>query len=180
MIKKILLLISLIASAAALSAQGSLHDFVVRGIDGGPFDMSRLKGKKVLVVNVASKCGLTPQYEKLQALYEKYGAGDFTIVGFPSNDFRGQEPGTDAEIMEFCTSNYGVTFPMMGKVEVTGDGKVPIYRWLTEKALNGRSDAGVVWNFQKFMIDGSGNWVDVAPPQEDPFSERIVRWIEGR
>jgi len=161
-----------------LQAQTGFHDFKVTDIDGNEFDMSSLKGKKVLVVNVASKCGLTPQYSKLQQLYEKYADKNFVIIGFPANNFRGQEPGTDTEIKEFCSLNYNVTFPLMSKIDVVGKKKAPIYQWLTEKAKNGKRDAKVEWNFQKFMIDENGNWVDFVSPREDPFSEKIVRWIE--
>jgi glutathione peroxidase len=166
--------------AGMVQAQTAFHDFRVAGIDGREFALSSLKGKKVLVVNVASKCGLTPQYAKLQALYEKYGDKGFVIIGFPANNFAGQEPGTDAEIREFCTKNYGVTFPMMSKIDVAGEGKAPIYRWLTEKARNGKMDAEVTWNFQKFLIDENGNWVDFAAPKEDPFCDKIVQWIEKK
>lgn len=176
--KKALLLLSAVMFTAALSAQTSFHSFKVTDIDGREFDMSSLKGKKVLVVNVASKCGLTPQYAGLQQLYEKYADRGFVIVGFPANNFLEQEPGTNAEIKEFCTRNYGVTFPIMSKIDVVGDDKAPIYRWLTEKALNGRQDAEVTWNFQKFMIDENGNWAGFATPRDEPFSDKIVGWIE--
>ncbi|HMM02579.1 MAG: glutathione peroxidase [Dysgonomonas sp.] len=158
----------------------TLHDFKVKDIDGKEFDFSSLKGKKVLVVNVASKCGLTPQYTKLQELYEKYKDKNFVIIGFPANNFNGQEPGTDEEIKTFCTLNYNVSFPMMSKIDVVGDNKAPIYKWLTEKAENGKLDAEVQWNFQKFMIDENGHLVDFVPPREDPFCEKIVKWIEQK
>ena len=163
-----------------LQAQTGFYDFKVTDIDGKTFDMSTLKGKKVLVVNVASKCGLTPQYAKLQELYEKYGDDNFVIIGFPANNFLRQEPGTDAEIKEFCSLNYNVTFPMMSKIDVTGKNKAPIYQWLTEKAKNGKKNVRVQWNFQKFMIDENGNWVDFVTPREDPFSEKIVQWLEKK
>ena len=166
--------------AGILQAQTTLYNFKVTDIDGKEFDMSSLKGKKVLIVNVASKCGLTPQYAKLQELYEKYGDKNFVIIGFPANNFREQEPGTNAEIKEFCTQNYGVTFPIMSKIDVIGENKAPIYQWLTEKAKNGKMDTEVQWNFQKFMIDENGNWVDFAAPREEPFSEKIVQWIERK
>ncbi|MDR1717859.1 MAG: glutathione peroxidase [Prevotella sp.] len=158
----------------------TLHDFKVKDIDGKEFDFSSLKGKKVLVVNVASKCGLTPQYTKLQELYEKYKDKNFVIIGFPANNFNGQEPGTDEEIKTFCTLNYNVSFPMMSKIDVVGDNKAPIYKWLTEKAENGKLDAEVQWNFQKFMIDENGHLVDFVPPREDPFCDKIVKWIEQK
>ncbi|NDV95964.1 glutathione peroxidase [Dysgonomonas sp. 521] len=158
--------------------QTSLYDFKVKDIDGKDFDMASLKGKKVLVVNVASKCGLTPQYEKLQQLYEKYKNQDFIVIGFPANNFNGQEPGTNEDIKTFCVLNYDVTFPMMSKIDVVGKDKAPIYKWLTEKSQNGKIDAEVQWNFQKFMIDENGHLIDFVPPREDPFSEKIVKWIE--
>lgn len=155
----------------------TLHDFTVKDIDGNDFDLASLKGKKVLVVNVASKCGLTPQYEQLQQLYEKYGDKQFVVIGFPANNFKDQEPGTNLEIKEFCTANYGVTFPLMDKISVAGDDQAPLYRWLTQKAENGKIDKEVTWNFQKFLIDEEGHLVDVVMPQESPMSEKIVNWL---
>ncbi|MDR1882400.1 MAG: glutathione peroxidase [Prevotella sp.] len=155
-----------------------LYDFKVTDIDGKEFDFSSLKGKKVLIVNVASKCGLTPQYSKLQELYEKYKDRNFVIVGFPANNFKGQEPGTNEEIKTFCTLNYNVSFPMMSKIDVAGANKAPIYKWLTEKTENGKLDTDVQWNFQKFMIDESGHLVDFVLPRENPFCDKIVKWIE--
>ncbi len=159
-------------------AQVSLYDFKVKDIDGNNFDLSSLKGKKVLVVNVASKCGLTPQYNKLQDLYEKYKDRNFVVIGFPANNFNGQEPGTNEEIKTFCTLNYNVSFPMMSKIDVVGDKKAPLYKWLTEKSQNGKMDAEVQWNFQKFMIDENGKLVDFVTPREDPFCDKIINWIE--
>jgi glutathione peroxidase len=178
--KKLLLLLAGIMFAGIVMAQTKFYDFKVTDIDGKEFDMSSLKGKKVLIVNVASKCGLTPQYAKLQKLYEKYGDDNFVIIGFPANNFGSQEPGTNVEIKKFCTGNYDVTFPMMSKIDVVGDNKAPIYQWLTEKAKNGKMDAEVKWNFQKFMIDENGNLVDFAPPSEDPLSDKITQWIEKK
>lgn len=157
----------------------TFHDFTVKDIDGKEFDLASLKGKKVLVVNVASKCGLTPQYEDLQALYDKYKDRNFTVIGFPANNFAGQEPGTIAQIKEFCTLNYGVTFPMMDKISVKGKDQAPVYNWLTHKSENGKIDQEVTWNFQKFMIDEEGNLVDVVQPKESPMSEKIIKWITG-
>lgn len=158
----------------------TVYDFKVTDIDGKEFDFSSLKGKKILVVNVASKCGLTPQYTKLQELYEKYKDNNFVIVGFPANNFNGQEPGTDEEIKTFCTLNYNVSFPMMSKIDVVGENKAPIYKWLTEKAENGKLNTEVQWNFQKFMIDENGHLVDFVLPREDPFCDKIVKWIEQK
>lgn len=160
------------------ASESSFYDFSVKDIDSNDFPLAKLKGKKVMVVNVASKCGLTPQYKELQTLYEKYGGDKFTIIAFPANDFMGQEPGTDAEIKEFCTKNYGVTFPVMSKIAVTGDGMHPLYRWLTEEKYNGVRDVKMEWNFQKFLIDEQGKLVDVIPPREKPDSEKVIRWIE--
>jgi glutathione peroxidase len=164
--------------AGAVSAQKTLHNFKTQTIDGTEFDLASLKGKKVLVVNTASKCGLTPQYKELEALYNKYKDRNFVIIGFPANNFLSQEPGSNDEIKEFCEINYGVTFPMMSKVSVKGKDQDPIYNWLTNKSENGKVDAEVSWNFQKFMIDENGNLVDFANPRESPMSERIVSWIE--
>lgn len=157
----------------------TLHDFIVKDIDGNEFDLATLKGKKVLVVNVASKCGLTPQYEDLQALYEKYGDEKFVIIGFPANNFMGQEPGSNEEIKEFCSMNYGVTFPMMDKISVKGKNQAPIYKWLTKSSENGKIDQVVTWNFQKFMVDEEGRVVDVVMPKESPMSDKIINWITG-
>jgi glutathione peroxidase len=157
---------------------GNVYDFTVKTIDGEDFSLSKLKGKKVMIVNVASKCGLTPQYEQLQSLYEKYRDKGFVIVGFPANNFGRQEPGSNEEIKEFCTRNYGVTFPMMQKISVKGDDMAPLYRWLTQKSENGKEDAEVTWNFQKFLIDENGNLVKSIPPKTVPLSEEIIAWIE--
>lgn len=157
----------------------SFYDFKVQTIDGKEFDLASLKGKKVLVVNTASKCGYTPQYKDLEKLYEQYGGDKFTIIGFPANNFMKQEPGTNDEIKEFCTVNYGVTFQMMAKISVKGDDIHPLYKWLTEKSENGVMDAPVKWNFQKFMIDENGRLVDYAAPADKPMSDKIVNWIKG-
>ncbi len=155
----------------------TLHDFTVKDIDGNDFALSSLKGKKVLVVNVASRCGLTPQYEELQQLYTLYQKENFVVIGFPANNFNGQEPGTNREIKAFCTGKYGVAFPMMDKISVKGEDIAPLYRWLTHKDENGVKEQEVTWNFQKFMIDEEGRLVDVVMPRESPLSDRIVKWI---
>jgi glutathione peroxidase len=177
--KYITILITLTVMNAGLYAQTkkSFHDFTVETIDGQEFDLTRLKGKKVLVVNTASKCGFTPQYADLQKLYEQFGGDDFEIIGFPANNFLRQEPGTNTEIKEFCTVNYGVTFPMMAKISVKGNDMHPVYQWLTRKEENGVMDSTVKWNFQKYLIDEEGNLVDVAYSKENPLSDRIVSWI---
>jgi len=164
----------------AIAQTKTLYDFKATTLDGKTFDLSSLKGKKVLVVNTASKCGLTPQYATLQKLYDTYKDRNFVIIGFPANNFAQQEPGTNAEIQEFCKLNYGVTFPMMSKISVKGDDIAPIYKWLTLKSLNGVVDAEVQWNFQKFMVDEQGNLVGFVSPKEKPDSEKIINWIEGK
>ena len=174
MILPTLLMISMISFA---QPGKTFHDFTVKTIDGQTISLSQFKGKKVLVVNTASRCGLTPQYADLEKLYQQYGGEKFTIIGFPANNFLGQEPGTNEEIQQFCQVNYGVTFPMMAKISVKGDDIDPLYQWLTTKELNGVMDAKVTWNFQKFMIDENGHLVDMVPPKEKPFTEKIISWI---
>ena len=157
----------------------SFYDFKVKDIDGKPFDLSSLKGKKVLVVNTASKCGYTPQYADLEKLYMQYKDKNFVIIGFPANNFNNQEPGTNAEIKNFCTANYGVSFPMMSKISVKGSDMDPLYQWLTEKKLNGVMDSQVGWNFQKYLIDEKGNLVDMVPTKETPFTDKIINWLNN-
>lgn len=167
----------LILFAAIGFAQNSFYDFKVKDIDENDFDFSTLKGKKVLVVNTASKCGFTPQYEQLQELYEKHGDKNFTIIGFPANNFMKQEPGTNEEIAEFCQKNYGVTFQMMSKISVKGDDMHPLYQWLTTKSKNGVMDSKVGWNFQKYLIDENGKLVEMLEPKVKPNDDKIVSWI---
>lgn len=162
-----------------VDAPRSFHALKVLDITGSPFDMTALRGSKVLVVNTASKCGFTPQYAGLEELYKRYGGDGFTIIGFPSNDFLGQEPKSEAEIAEFCQVNYGVTFPMMSKVHVKGRDIHPVYQWLTEKSHNGALDSKVKWNFQKYLIDEQGRLIAVFPPNTDPLSDEIVSRITG-
>jgi glutathione peroxidase len=158
----------------------TLYDFKVKAIDGSNYDLSQLKGKKVLIVNTASKCGHTPQYADLEKLYETYKDKGFIILGFPANNFMHQEPGTNEEIASFCTRNYGVTFPMMEKISVKGDDIDPLYGWLTQKSQNGKIDAEVSWNFQKFMIDENGHVVGYEKPSTSPMSDEIINWINGK
>ncbi len=160
-----------------LSAQ-SFHDFKATDINGKLIDMSNFKGKKLLIVNTASKCGYTPQYKDLQDLYIKYGSEKFEIIGFPANNFSEQEPGSDKEIAKFCQDNFGVTFTMMSKISVKGDDIHDIYKWLTKKSENGVKDAEIKWNFQKFMIDENGNFVDVVMTQIKPQESIIIKWLE--
>jgi glutathione peroxidase len=164
----------------SVKGQTSFYDLKTKTIDGKEFDFSSLKGKKVLVVNTASKCGYTPQYEDLEKLYQTYKDKNFVIIGFPANNFMRQEPGTNSEIKEFCTKNYGVAFQMMEKISVKGDDMDPVYLWLTSKIKNGKMDSEVKWNFQKYMIDEKGNLVDIAYSKEKPMSDKIVNWINNK
>ena len=178
---KYIIMAMILFSTTGIQAQDkNFYSFTVETIDGKDLPLSTFKGKKVLVVNTASKCGFTPQYEDLQKLYEQYGGDDFVIIGFPANNFLRQEPGTNEEIKEFCSINYGVTFPMMAKISVKGKDIHPLYEWLTKKKNNGVMDANVSWNFQKFMIDEEGNLVGMVPPKAKPFDDRIISWITGK
>ena len=142
----------MLISTAGFARSSGFYDFKVRTLEGGDFDLSLLKGKKVMVVNTASKCGNTPQYKELEELYEKY-QGDLVIIGFPANNFLNQEPGTAEEIRQFCTENYGVTFPMMEKISVKGKDIHPLYQWLTSKDLNGVMDSKVTWKMNMVKLN---------------------------
>ncbi len=157
----------------------SIHTFKCEDINGQSYDLAQLKGKKVLVVNTASKCGLTPQYEELEKLYSLYKDSNFVVVGFPANNFMGQEPGSNENIAAFCQKNYGVSFPMMSKISVKGKDMHPIYQFLTQKAKNGLEDNQVQWNFQKYLLDEEGFLVKVIYPQTSPMDASIVDWIKG-
>ena len=167
------------AEIATPMEKQSIYQFKVTDLSGKEFDFASLKGKKILVVNTASKCGLTPQYEGLQGLYEKYKDQNFIVVGFPANNFMSQEPGTSAEIASFCEKNYGVTFPMMDKISIKGNDMAPIYQFLTQKSKNGLEDSEVQWNFQKYLIDENGYVVKVVGPQTSPTDPEIVDWIKA-
>ena len=158
----------------------SVHEFTVENISGDNFDFTELKGKKIMIVNTASKCGLTPQYLDLEELYQRYKDQGLVIVGFPSNDFMSQEPGTNEDILAFCQKNYGVTFPMMSKVKVKGKDKCEIYEYLTDKSKNGFEDSKVKWNFQKYLLNEDGFLVDVIAPTTPPNDAQIISWIEGK
>ena len=177
-VKTIISLSILFCLTIIVNGQKSFHDFIVTNIEGNEFALSQLKGKKVLVVNTASKCGLTPQYEQLEILYQEFGGDDFVILGFPANNFMKQEPGTDEEILDFCRKNYGVSFPMMSKISVKGEDIHPLYFWLTNKSENGKMDSKVKWNFQKFLIDEDGKLVGVVSPGKSPYSDKILSWIK--
>jgi glutathione peroxidase len=166
-----------IAMAFTTSGSKSLHQFKVKTLEGADYNFADLKGKKILIVNTASECGYTPQYKDLEALYEKYKAKNFIIVGFPCNDFGGQEPGTSADIKAFCTKNFGVTFPLMEKTSIETS---PVYQWLTHKTENGVLDAKVKWNFNKFLVDENGNLVKYLASNVKPMDAEITNWIEGK
>lgn len=155
----------------------SIHTFTVKDISGNDFNLSSLKGKKVMVVNTASKCGLTPQYEQLEELYQTYKDSNFVIVGFPANNFMAQEPGTNEEIAEFCQKNYGVSFLMMSKISVKGDDMHEVYKFLTTKTLNGVEDSEVKWNFQKYLLNEEGKLEKVIGPRTLPNDPEIIKWI---
>ena len=155
-----------------------LYSLTATDIHGQPFSFGSLRGKKVLIVNTASECGNTPQYAQLQELYETYQDKGLVILGFPSNDFGGQEPGTEAEIETFCQQNYGVTFPMMSKVHTKGAEQHPVYQWLTLKAMNGVQDSEVEWNFHKFLIDTEGHLVMSLSAEMSPLDDRVMSWLQ--
>jgi glutathione peroxidase len=159
--------------------RSGFYDFKVKTLEGDEFDFSSLKGKKVMVVNTASKCGFTPQYKELEEVYEKY-KDNLVIIGFPANNFLHQEPGSATEIRQFCTENYGVTFPMMEKISVKGKDMHPLYKWLTSKEENGVIDSQVKWNFQKYLIDENGKLVEVIYSNEKPTSDKVIAWITSK
>jgi glutathione peroxidase len=158
----------------------TIYRFKVKDLYGKEFDFSTLKGKKILIVNTASECGLTPQYKDLEAIYEKYKDKNFVIVGFPANNFGSQEPGSNEEIAKFCEKNYGVTFPMMSKISVKGKDMTEIYQYLTQKSRNGLQDSQVEWNFQKYLINEEGKLVKVLSPRVLPTDAEIVGWINRK
>lgn len=174
-----LLFFLMLITITAFSQSSGFYDFKVKTLEGHDFDFSSLKGKKVMIVNTASKCGNTPQYKDLEEVYEKYHDNNFVIIGFPANNFGEQEPGTAAEIRKFCSENYGVTFPMMEKISVKGDDMAPLYRWLTSKEKNGVMDSEVKWNFQKYLIDENGKLVDVILTKEKITSDKVIAWISS-
>jgi len=185
------LLVLALSSAAALSMRSrwqkpskpigtnkmSFYDLTINSIDGKEMHMSDFKGKYVLCVNVASKCGYTPQYEDLEKLYEQY-QGKLVIIGFPCNQFLGQEPGTSEEIVSFCQKNYGVTFPLTEKIDVKGKNQHGVYQWLTQKTLNGVADGNVKWNFHKFLISPEGNWLAEFPSSVKPLDAELTSLIK--
>lgn len=176
--KRYILILVLTILGSTSFSQTTIYGFTVKDLSDSPFDFSTLKGKKIMIVNTASKCGLTPQYEQLEKLYKEYKDQNFIIIGFPANNFLSQEPGNADEIREFCTKNYGVSFPMMSKISVKGNDIAEIYKWLTQKSLNGVLDSEVSWNFQKYLINEKGELVGKISPREKPNSDRIIQWIK--
>jgi glutathione peroxidase len=158
--------------------ESSLYDFKLKDINGKEVDFSDYKGKKLLIVNVASKCGYTKQYEQLQELYAEHG-DKITILGFPANNFGGQEPGSNEEIKDFCESKFGVTFPMFEKISVKGFDKHPLYRWLTDASQNGWNNEEPSWNFCKYFINEKGELVKFFPSSVNPLDEEILKLIEA-
>ncbi|RQP13570.1 MAG: glutathione peroxidase [Chryseobacterium sp.] len=193
MMKTILLGASLLAFSVACNGQqqnkkvntvkqqtmkaGNIYSYKVPSLAGGDIDFSDFRGKKILVVNTASECGYTPQYEDLQKLYEQY-KDRLVIVGFPANNFGGQEPGSNEEIKTFCEANYGVSFPMAAKVSVKGDDEAPIFKYLTRQELNGVKDTDIKWNFTKFLLDENGRLIDSFPSKVKPTDGEIVKYLK--
>ncbi len=176
--KKIIIPIILILNILTVNAQTDFYQLSAKTIDGKDFPFDQLKGKKVLIVNTASKCGFTPQYEQLEELWQQYGGDNFVIIGFPANNFMRQEPGTNEEIQQFCKKNYGVSFQMMSKISVKGKNIHPVYKWLTKKEYNGLKNSRVKWNFQKYLIDENGKLLAVFSPREKPLSNKITSLIK--
>jgi len=177
--KKIFLSLSIIAlfSFTMLQKTSSIHQFKIKSIEGKTIDFASYKGKKILVVNTASACGYTPQYEGLQKLYE-FKKSQLVIIGFPCNQFGGQESGTEAEIQTFCKSRYGVTFPLSAKIDVKGKNIAPLYKWLCSKSENGVLDAEIKWNFNKFLLDENGKLLAYFPSSVTPNSEEILKFLK--
>lgn len=155
----------------------SIYRFKVAGLNGSVIDLAQFKGRKILIVNTASKCGLTPQYEGLEKLYQRF-SDKLVIIGFPSNDFLYQEPAENHEIATFCQRNYGVTFPMAAKIDVKGKKQAPIYQWLTNKSLNGVESSSVLWNFQKYLLDENGQLIRHFSPKTDPQDVEILKLVD--
>ena len=170
----------MIIAPLSFSQKKSFYDFKVKDIDGKEVDIKQFKGKKVLVVNVASECGYTPQYKELEWLYKNYKDSNLVILGFPCNDFSEQEPKAEKDIKAFCQKNYGVTFPMMSKIVIRGKDGHPFYKWLQTKEGNGVQDNEVKWNFNKFMISEEGTFQGYLPSKILPNDRIIIDWIMDR
>ncbi len=171
---------SSVSSIEVASTTKDIYSFKVKTIENKEFSFETYKGKKIMIVNTASKCGLTPQYEQLEKIYKQYKDSNFVIIGFPANNFMSQEPGTNEEIATFCTKNYGVSFPMMEKISVKGSDMHPLYKYLTTKSLNGFSDNSVGWNFQKYLIGEEGKLEKVIDSRTLPTDQSVISWIKGK
>ena len=176
--KAIYAFLGILAIATALPAAESIHEFTMDSIDGQPTSLANYNGKVVLVVNVASKCGFTPQYEGLESLYSKYKDRGLVVLGFPANNFRNQEPGTNEEIKSFCQRTYGVTFPMFSKISVKGDDQAPLYKFLTDTEANPQTGGEVQWNFTKFLADGNGKIIARFESKVAPDSPELISAVE--
>jgi glutathione peroxidase len=164
---------------SALACAGTVYDFTPKSIDGAASPLASYKGKVLLIVNVASKCGFTPQYKSLEALYEKYKDQGLEVLGFPANNFMQQEPGTNDEIKTFCTRKYNVSFPMFSKISVKGVDKDPLYQYLTDSAQNPKTGGEIPWNFTKFLVDRNGNIVARFDPKVDPMTPEVTSAVES-
>jgi glutathione peroxidase len=173
------LLFSAAFAAFSTFAASNIYDFTLNSITGQPVPLAQYKGKVVMLVNVASKCGYTPQYKGLEALYKKYEAKGLVILGFPANNFMSQEPGTNAEIQTFCSRTYNVTFPMFSKISVKGDDQAPLYQFLTDKKANPATGGEIGWNFTKFLVDRNGKIVARFDSKVEPESEEVTKAIEA-
>ena len=172
----LIILFANILSSMQAQKISSVHDFKVTSLDGETIDLSSFKGKKILIVNTASRCGYTRQYKDLEELHNKY-KDKLVIIGFPANNFMSQEPGTNEEIAEFCQKNYGVSFPMMSKISVKGDDMHEVYKFLTQKSKNGLEDSEVKWNFQKYLLNEEGKLEKVIGPRTLPNDPEVIKWI---
>lgn len=174
---KFLTILAFIGLFSFMPATPSIHQFKVESIDGGTIDFTQYKGKKILVVNTASQCGFTYQYEGLEKLYNQY-KDKLVVIGFPANNFNQQEPGTNSEIKQFCTGKFNVTFPMAAKVSVKGSDIHPLFKWLTTKEQNGVMDATIGWNFNKFLLDENGRLLQHFDSKVEPMSEEITKYLK--
>ena len=171
--KNLILIIMAIFSFNTSNAQESIYDVAINDISGNPIDLNEFKGKHILFVNVASECGFTPQYAGLEELHQQFKGG-LVVIGLPCNQFGEQEKGTEKEIQQFCTKNFGVSFLLTEKIEVKGEGKHPLYNWLTDKQKNGKSSSSVKWNFQKYIVDEKGEFVNYFYSTTKPLSPKIT------
>ncbi len=177
--KLALVLMVLFAGVCMATPAGSVYNFTLKSIDGQPVSLRTYHGKVLMLVNVASKCGYTPQYAGLEALYEKYKDRGLVIVGIPANNFMSQEPGTNAEIKTFCRNKYNVSFPMMAKISVLGEDKAPLYSFLTDKSINPQIGGDIKWNFTKFLFDRNGKPLQRFEPAVTPDSPEVTKAIES-